>query len=51
MRKKFTTMLDEKTIEALKIQAAKEKTDASKIIERLVLEYLNKESGGNSSPS
>lgn len=40
MRKKFTTSLDDKVIKALKIQAAKEGTDASKIIEKLLIEYL-----------
>lgn len=39
-RKRFHTMLDEDTIQRLKLQAVKEKTDASKIIEKLVMEYL-----------
>jgi hypothetical protein len=42
MRKKFTTTLDEKVIQNLKVQAIKEGTDASKIIEKLVVEYLEK---------
>lgn len=41
-RKKFTTMLDEKVIKQLKVQAAKEDTNASKIIEQLLKEYLKK---------
>ena len=40
MRKKFTTSLNEDVIMQLKIQAAKENTDASKIIEKLLLEYF-----------
>ena len=42
-RKKFTTNLDEDVIKNLKIQAAMESTDASKIIEKLILEYLSKQ--------
>lgn len=42
-RKKFTTSLDENIIQQLKIQAVKEDTDASKIIEKLVAEYLKKQ--------
>ena len=40
MRKKFTTSLDEEVIKQLKIQAVKENTDASKIIEKLLIDYL-----------
>ena len=40
-RKKFTTNLDEEVIKRLKIRAVEEGTDASKIIEKLLLEYLN----------
>ena len=40
-RKKFTTNLDEEVIKRLKIKAAEECTDASKIIEKLLLKYLN----------
>jgi len=40
MRKKFNTMFEESTIERLKIQAILEKTDVSKILEKLALEYL-----------
>jgi len=43
-RKKFTTSLDEKIIQQLKIQAVKEGTDASKIIEKLIEEYIKKQS-------
>jgi ribosomal protein L35AE/L33A len=41
VRVKFTTTLDEDVIQALKIRAIKEKTDASKIIEKLLCEYLD----------
>lgn len=41
-RKKFTTMLDEDVIYQLKIRAAQEKTTPSKILERLIVEYLQK---------
>ena len=41
-RKKFTTNLDEEVIKQLKIRAAEESTDASKIIEKLLIEYLSK---------
>jgi len=44
MRKKFTTTLEEEIIKKLKLQAVKEGTDASKIIEKLVTNYLKKES-------
>ncbi len=43
-RKKFTTSLDENIIQQLKIQAVKEGTDASKILEKLIEEYLKKQS-------
>lgn len=39
-RKKFTTSLDEKVIEDIKIQAIKEGTDVSKIIEKLLIKYI-----------
>jgi hypothetical protein len=42
-RKKFTTTLDEVIIQQLKIQAVKEGTDASKILEKLIEEYLKKQ--------
>ena len=42
VRKKFTTTLNETIIQQLKIQAIKEGTDASKIIEKLVEEYRQK---------
>lgn len=41
-RKKFTTTLDEQLIQQLKIQAVKEGTDVSKILEKLISEYLKK---------
>lgn len=40
MRVKFTTNLDEEVIEKIKIQAVKEKTHVSRILERLILKYL-----------
>lgn len=39
-RKKFTTTLDEDLIQRLKMQAVKERTEVSKILERLVTRYL-----------
>ncbi|MCH5584475.1 DUF6364 family protein [Shimazuella sp. AN120528] len=39
-RKKFTTTLDSELIQQLKMQAVKENTDASKIIERLLKNYF-----------
>ena len=42
MRKKFNTMFEESVIERLKIQAVFEKTDVSKILEKLAIEYLEK---------
>lgn len=48
MRVKFTTTLDSELLEKIKIQAIKEKTDVSKIFERLIEQYL-KERGGDSS--
>ena len=42
-RKKFTTSLDEEVIKKLKMQAVIENTNASKIIERLLLEYFEKQ--------
>jgi len=40
--KKFTTTLDEKLIQELKMQAVKEKTGVSKLIEKMAIEYLKK---------
>jgi hypothetical protein len=48
MRVKFTTSLDSELVEKIKIQAIIEKTDVSKILEKLITEYLK---GGDSSPS
>ncbi|WP_196007851.1 hypothetical protein [Clostridium tyrobutyricum] len=39
-RKKFTTTLDEKVIKQLKLLAVNENTDASKIIEKLLIDYF-----------
>lgn len=41
MRKKFTTTIDSEVLQAIKIQAVKENTDVSKLIEKLMVEYLN----------
>ena len=41
-RKKFTTSLDENIIKQIKIKSVEENTDASKIIEKLLIEYLKK---------
>jgi hypothetical protein len=38
-RKKFTASLDEEVIKQRKLQAVKENTDASKMMEKLVKEY------------
>lgn len=44
-RKKFTTTLDEELISKIKIQAVKENTDVSKLLEKMIEDYLqNKES-------
>lgn len=43
MRKKFTTTLDEQLLKELKMKAIQENTDVSKIIEKLVLDYLEKD--------
>ena len=40
LRKKFTTTLDEEIIKKIKIQAVKENTDVSKLLERLIENYL-----------
>ncbi len=45
MRTKFTTTLDNELIKDLKIQAIRENTDVSKIIEKLVIEYLENKKG------
>jgi len=45
MRVKFTTTLDSELLEKVKIQAIKEKTDVSKIFERLIEQYLNEVNG------
>ncbi|WP_195245002.1 hypothetical protein [Clostridium celatum] len=39
-RKKFTTTLDEDLISKIKIQAINEKTDVSKLLEKLIINYL-----------
>ncbi|WP_288709873.1 DUF6364 family protein [uncultured Clostridium sp.] len=40
MRKKFTTTLDEEIIKKIKVQAIKENTDVSKLLEKLIENYL-----------
>ena len=40
MRKKFTTTLAEELIKKIKIQAVKENTDVSKLLEKLIENYL-----------
>ena len=50
MRVKFTTTLDSEILKKLKIQAVEEGTDVSKILEKLMIEYLEKQRG-NSSPT
>jgi hypothetical protein len=42
-RVRFATLLDEKLIQDLKIKAIQEKTDVSKILDRLIECYLNNE--------
>lgn len=49
MRARFTTTLNEQLLEALKIQAVKEKTSVNKILERLIEQYLK--TLGDSSPT
>lgn len=39
-RKKFTTTLNAQIIEDIKIQAIKESTDVSKLLEKLIIQYL-----------
>lgn len=40
MRSKFTTTLDNELIKAIKVQAIKENTNVSKILEKLIKDYL-----------
>lgn len=42
MKQKFTTTLEDKVIERLKIQAIREKTSVSALIEKLAIAYLDK---------
>jgi hypothetical protein len=41
-RKKFTTTLDEELIKQIKMRAVEENTDVSKIIEKLIRDFLSK---------
>lgn len=50
MRVKFTTTLDSEILQEFKIQAVKEGTDVSKILEKLMTEHLEKQRV-NSSPT
>lgn len=43
MRTKFTTTLDFDLLKRLKIKAIEEDTDVSKILEKLITEYLTKQ--------
>ena len=43
MRKNFTTTLDEQLITKIKIKAIEENTDVSKLLEKLIFEYLKSE--------
>ena len=42
MKKKFTTTIDEKLIQDIKIQAINENKSVAEIIETLLTEYLKK---------
>lgn len=42
MKRKFTTTIDEKVLEEIKIQAVKEKRSVADIIEELFISYLAK---------
>lgn len=46
MKVKFTTMIDEEMLSAIKIQAIKEKRTVSDILNELIAEYLQKKSEG-----
>jgi hypothetical protein len=48
MRVKFTTTLDSEILQEFKIQAVKEGTDVSKILEKLMTEHLEKQRGSSS---
>lgn len=39
-RKKFTTTLDEELIKLIKVKAIEENTDVSKLLEKLIKDYL-----------
>lgn len=43
MRVKFTTTLDVELLREIKLVAVKESTDVSKILEKLIKEYLEKQ--------
>jgi hypothetical protein len=47
MKVKFTTMIDEDMLSAIKIQAIKEKRTVSSILNEIIAEYLQKKSEGN----
>lgn len=46
MKVKFTTMIDEDMLSAIKIQAIKEKRTVSSILNEIIAEYLQKKSEG-----
>jgi hypothetical protein len=41
-RKKFTTTLDEELIKKIKVKAIEENTDVSKLLEKMIENYLKK---------
>lgn len=43
VKKKFTTTIDEKLIQQIKIKAIECNTDVNKILEELIEKYLNKD--------
>ena len=43
MKKKFTTTLDDKIIEDIKIQASKEKKSVDKLLKEMIVDYLYKQ--------
>jgi len=45
MRKKFTTTLDEELIKSIKIKAIEENTDVSKLLEKMIKDYLARKEG------
>lgn len=50
MRVKFTTSIEKELVDAIKIQAIKEGTDVNKILEKLIIEYLQKTASKGDEP-